>query len=195
MCSAAYLFMSWRQNVWFIVRLAEGSCYVPSLLLVVRRCCSLRRAVRSPRYAPSGSVPFIISFQTFIWSLWGISPLDSWHSQWKTSIIYGRLTAGEAGLSSHNERMPLWFCFGLILFFLNGLTYDYFVICIISTWSTKVQSVGVGILLNFMLCRHNLLQRECKCEYLVLLVPVLWPALIVTINTISISTLSHSQTN
>lgn len=44
-------------------------------------------AAASPWYAPRGSVPFIISFESFIWSLIGISSLDSWHSRWKTSLI------------------------------------------------------------------------------------------------------------
>lgn len=55
----------------------------------VVRCCfsSPRLTICSPRCAPRGSVPFIISFESFIWSLIGISSLDSWHSRWKTSLI------------------------------------------------------------------------------------------------------------
>ncbi len=49
---------------------------------------ALPNSLCSPRYAPRGNVPFIISFETFIWSLLGISPLDSWHSRWKTSLIH-----------------------------------------------------------------------------------------------------------
>lgn len=67
MSSAAYFFMSLRERMWFMVRLlgvaARGSCYVLPLLPVVRRCCSLQLVVRSPRYAPTGGMPFIISLE------------------------------------------------------------------------------------------------------------------------------------
>lgn len=64
-------------------------CVLLHCMLVVRRCSSSPQlTICSPRYAPRGNVPFIISFETFIWSLLGISPLDSWHSRWKTSLIH-----------------------------------------------------------------------------------------------------------
>lgn len=112
MFSAAYLFMSRRQNAWFIVR-RLGVAAREAVMFLLFSCClsctaavSLQPAVRSPWYAPSGSVPFIISFETFIWSLWGISPLDSWHSQWKTSLIYREAYSQEKTRSAPTPPSP-----------------------------------------------------------------------------------------
>lgn len=116
MFSAAYLFMSRRQNAWFIVRLLGVAAREAVMFLLFSAACRApllflsQPAVRSPRYAPSGSVPFIISFETFIWSLWGISPLDSWHSQWKTSLIYREAYSQEKTRSAppRPPRPAMW---------------------------------------------------------------------------------------
>lgn len=62
-------------------------------------------------------MPFIISFETFIWSLWGISPLDSWHSQWKTSLIYRKAYSQRSG-TQPSLHISVWSCIMLYTRFL-----------------------------------------------------------------------------
>lgn len=91
-CALPRICLCLGDRMWFIVRLV--GVVAREAVMFFLCCLSCAAAVLSsllyvhPDMHPQASMPFIISFETFIWSLGGISPLDSWHSQWKTSLIY-----------------------------------------------------------------------------------------------------------
>lgn len=91
-CAPARICLCLAVRMWFIVRLVGVEARAAVMFFLCSLSCAA--AVLSsllyvhPDMHPQASMPFIISFETFIWSLRGISPLDSWHSQWKRSLIY-----------------------------------------------------------------------------------------------------------